>query len=61
MVTFVTPARLAKEEPKEGLPGLPRGALERRSLLKILAAKASFFLRERSEGQFHQSLRSQSR
>lgn len=42
--TFFTPARLAR------LPagGLGPGVLERRSLLKIFAASASFFLRARA-------------
>ena len=41
--TFFTPARLAREPPATAFWGV----LERRSLLKMRAARASFFLRSR--------------
>lgn len=46
--TFLTPTRLARDGP--AVPILEGGALERRSLLKILAARASFCLRSRPGG-----------
>lgn len=44
--TFFTPTRPAREPPREG--AFCCGVLDRRSLPKILAARASFFLRSRA-------------
>lgn len=44
VVTFFTPTRLASDGPVPALIGV---LLRRPSLLKILAARASFFLRSR--------------
>lgn len=53
--TFLTPARLAREPPPLVWAwGCFIGALERRSLLKMRAARASFFLRSRSEERLRQ-------